>query len=149
MEFKLTIADPKTGKCTQKTITEEAAKAFKGLRIGETIKGEVMDLPGYEFEITGGSDFCGFPMRKGITGIRKRVLIGKGVGFKGGRKGMRVRKTVCGETINEKITQINIKITKQGKKPLTEAEAAPEAPAEEKTEKPKEEKKEEPKEEKK
>ena len=62
VEFKLTIGDPKTGKCVQKTVSENAAKAFIGLKIGDTVKGEAIDLTGYEFLITGGSDFCGFPM---------------------------------------------------------------------------------------
>jgi len=150
-EFKLVIADPKTGKCIQKTVADQAANGFIGLKIGDALKGEVIDLTGYEFEITGGSDFCGFPMRKGIAGARKKVLIGRGVGFKGGRKGMRRRKTVCGEAINDKITQINLKITKHGAKKL-ETEAAPkegEAPKEKPAkaeEKPKEEAKEAPKE---
>lgn len=146
VEFKLTIADPKTGKCVQKTVAEDGVKGLIGLKIGDSVKGEVINLTGYEFLITGGSDFCGFPMRKGISGARKRVLIGKGVGFRGGRKGMRRRKTVCGDSINEKISQINLKITKHGSKPLKE-EASGEAEAAKKAEeKPKEEKKEAPKE---
>jgi len=129
-EFKLVIADPKTGKCIQKTVAEQAAKSFIGLKIGATIKGEMIDLTGYEFSITGGSDFCGFPMRKGISGSRKRILIGRGVGFKGGRKGMRVRKSVCGDSINENISQINLKILKYGAKKLEESkEKAPEGEA--------------------
>jgi len=134
-EVKLTLADPKTGKCVQKTVAEEAASSLMGLKIGDTLKGESIDLTGYEFTITGGSDFCGFPMRKGITGARKRVLIGKGVGFSGGRKGERRRKTVCGEVVNEKTHQLNLKITKYGKGDLVTAEAASgeeDAPKEEK-----------------
>ena len=114
-EFKLTIADPKTGKCVQKVVGEAAAKGFMGMKIGDTVKGELMDLTGYEFSITGGSDHCGFPMRKGIQSPRERVLIYKGVGFKGAGKGIRSRKTVCGEAVNDKTVQINLKITKQGK----------------------------------
>ena len=138
-EFKLTIADPKTGKCVQKTVEGDAAKNFVGLKIGDTVKGETIDLTGYEFLITGGSDFCGFPMRKGIAGARKRVLIGKGVGFRGGKKGIRRRNTVCGEAINDNVVQINLKITKMGKAKLAEEKKEGEAKAEEK---PKEEKKE-------
>jgi small subunit ribosomal protein S6e len=120
VEFKLTIADGKSGKCTQKTISETSAKNLIGQKIGQSIKGELIDLQEYEFMITGGSDKCGFPMRKGIQTPRKRILIEGGVGFKNKRKGMRKRKTVCGETINEKISQINLKITKYGSKPLSE-----------------------------
>ncbi len=150
VEFKLTIGDPETKKCFQRTVSENAAKSFIGLKIGETIKGESIDLTGYEFLITGGSDFCGFPMRKGITGARKRILAEGGVGFRKSVRGVRKRKTVCGETINEKISQINLKVLKHGKAKL-EAEAKPEGEAKEepkkeapkKEEKPKEEKKEE------
>lgn len=134
VEFKLTIADTKTGKCKQQTVIDNAAQGLIGLKIGETLKGEVMDLTGYEFEITGGSDFCGFPMRKGIQGVRKRVLIGKSVGFKGGKKGIRRRKTVCGEAINEKTVQINLKITKQGKKDIFAEEVKEEKTKENKAE---------------
>lgn len=154
VEFRLVIADPKTGKCIQKTATD--AKNLIGLRIGDTIKGETINLQGYEFMITGGSDYCGFPMKKGIISQRKRILTEKGVGFRGGRKGMKRRKTVCGEKIDEKVTQINLKITKYGNKPLTSEEgktATAEKQAEatktpEKPEAPKEEKKQETKEEK-
>lgn len=128
-EFKLTIADPKTGKCIQKTAEGDSTKGLIGLKIGGTVKGELIDLTGYEFEITGGSDYCGFPMRKGIQGARKRILIGKSVGFSGSGKGIRRRKTVCGETINDKVTQINLKITKAGKADIF---AKAEAPAEDK-----------------
>ena len=129
-DFKLTIGDPKTGKCYQRTASGNAANIFIGLKIGEIVKGESVDLAGYEFQITGGSDFCGFPMRKGIIGARKRILAEGGVGFRKFR-GIRRRKTVCGEVINDKISQINLKILKHGKEPLAaeakEGEAAPEA----------------------
>jgi len=134
VEFKLTIGDPKTSKCFQKTVSENDAKAFIGLKIGDTVKGESINLTGYEFLITGGSDFCGFPMRKGIIGARKKILAEKGVGFRKGKKGVRQRKTVCGEVINEKISQINLKILKHGKAPL--AAEAPKEGEEEKKEAP-------------
>ena len=156
MEFKLTIADPKTGKCVQKSVEGDAAKRFVGLKIGDNVKGEALDLKGYEFEITGGSDFCGFPMRKGIQGARKRVLIGKGIGFRGGKtkkvkgkkkylvvKGMRKRKYIRGNTVSEEIAQINCKIVEgEGDVALMLGLKQEEAPAET-TEQPTEEKKEE------
>ena len=159
-EFKLCIADPKTGKCYQKDIKDQETAPFIGLNIGESIKGEVFGMGGYEFQITGGSDYCGFPMRKGILGIRKKIQSYGGVGFKTMKKGEKKRKTVCGHKINEKIVQINLKITKEGSKKLAEifpdAEKKLEEKAKEKSnkapkkeaekeEKPKEEKKEQPK----
>jgi small subunit ribosomal protein S6e len=129
-EFKLNIADPKAAKCAQRALAEAKSAVLMGMKVGDTVKGEDIDLAGYEFIITGGSDFCGFPMKKGIASPRKRILIQKGAGFRGGREGMKKRKTVCGEVINERITQINLKVTKQGKEKLFEAKE--EKPAEEK-----------------
>jgi len=140
VEFKLTIANPKTGKCYQRTVGDPNSKNLIGMKIGDILKGEAVDLPGYEFVITGGSDYCGFPMRKGIGSRRKRILVIKSVGFKGGRKGERRRKTICGDKIHEKISQVNLKITKEGKAKL-EAAKEGEAKPEEKKEAPKKEKK--------
>ena len=143
-EFKLVIGDPKTGKSTQIVVSEDNADKLNGKKIGDKIKGEAIDLPGYEFEITGGADYCGFPMRKDIEGpVRKKVLLVSGVGIRNKEKGIRKRKTVCGNTIHDRITQISMKILKHGKKPI-KAEEAPaegeEAPVKEEkpVEKPKE-----------
>jgi small subunit ribosomal protein S6e len=148
VEFKLTIADPKTGKSYKKDVKDAEAAPFIGLNIGESIKGEVFGMTGYEFKITGGSDYCGFPMRHGIMGIRKRIVLYGGVGFIGkmrplrkGKKprkkaGIRKRKTVCGHKINDNISQINIAVLKEGSKKLADllggdakAEGAPKADA--------------------
>ena len=159
MEFKLTISDPKSGKSYQRSVKDADAKPFVGKRIGDSVKGEVINLTGYEFEVTGGSDNCGFPMRSGIKGIRQRILATKGVGIKGKNRwkkaqhGLFKRKTVAGSQIHDKISQINLKILKMGKASLEapkEGEAkVEETPNEEapKKEKPAE-KKEEPKKEK-
>ncbi len=123
-EFKLTLSDPKTGKSYQRSVKDADTKPFIGKRIGETVKGEIMDLAGYEFEITGGSDNCGFPMRSGIKGIRQKILATKGVGISGqnrwGKKqnGLFKRRTVAGSQIHQKISQINLKILKMGKAQL-------------------------------
>ena len=118
--FKLCISDPSSGKTFQKEIKDAMARPFIGLNIGEAIKGDVIELGGYELQITGGSDYCGFPMRSGILGARKRITIQGGVGFRGEAKGIKRRKTVCGHKIHEKISQINLKVTKQGSKKLGE-----------------------------
>ena len=153
--FKVVIGT-KDGKCVQKEIAEEDSKNLIGKKIGETMKGEIIGLTGYEFEITGGTDYAGFPMRKDIAGSgRKRILAVSGVGLKKKAKGIRIRKTVCGNTIHGKISQINLKVLKEGSEKLGaapkegEGEAPKESPKEEKKEAPKEEKKEAPKVEKK
>ncbi|MEM3374400.1 MAG: 30S ribosomal protein S6e [Candidatus Woesearchaeota archaeon] len=118
-EFKLVIGDPKTGKSLQIVVSGDNAKAFIGKKIGDKINGESFDMPGYEFEIRGGADYCGFPMRKDIEGpIRKKIFITSGIGIRNKNKGNKYKKTVCGNTIHEKITQISMKVIKYGKKPL-------------------------------
>ena len=122
---KIVIADPKTGKCYQKEIEDDS---FLGLKIGDKIKGNSFDFAGYEFEITGGSDSCGFPMRKDVEGSgRKKILVVSGVGAKEKNKGQRQRKTVRGNTISGKVNQVNLKILKYGATKL-------DAPAEDKAE---------------
>ena len=154
--FKLTIADPKESKTYQKEVKDAEAAGFLGLNIGESIKGDGFGLEGYEFEVTGGSDFCGFPMRKGILGVRKKITSIGGVGFPGLKGGKKLRRTVCGQKINDSITQVNMKVTKAGSKKVADVAGAPAEDAGEgdakedkkAEEKPKEDKKEAPKEEK-
>ena len=161
-DFKLVIADPKTGKTVQKEVKDEQAGPLLGMKIGDAVKGDLIGFAGYEFLITGGSDDCGFPMRKDLPGPqRKKILSVGGVGVRPLRTktlktkpfqyypGAKQRKMVCGDTVHQSISQINLKTTKLGKESLFEApapegEAAPaegetkEAP---KAEKPAEEKK--------
>jgi len=118
VSFKVVIGT-KEGKCVQKEIQEPESKSFLGKKIGDAISGDHIGLAGYEFMVTGGSDYCGFPMRKDVEGFaRKRILAIEGVGLKKKAKGIRVRKTVCGNTIHPKIAQVNLKVTKEGKEPL-------------------------------
>jgi len=143
VDFKIVIADPKTGKCYQKELKDPDSKQLFGKKMGDSVKGELVGMEGYEFQITGGSDYCGFPMRMDIIGtVRKQILAGKGVGIKGLDKGERIRKTVAGNTIFDKTSQINLKVTKYGKQPLEAPveEKKEEAKAEEKAEKKAEEK---------
>jgi len=121
MEFKVNIGDPKTGKTVQKVVSGDHAQALLKKKIGEKISGEAIGFPGYEFEITGGSDYCGFPMRRDVRGsARKKVLIVSGVGIRKNVRGRKIRKTVAGNTVYSKTAQINLKTLKQGEKPLVE-----------------------------
>lgn len=137
MAMKLVIGT-KGGKCFQRELTTEEAEAVQGRVLGETLNGELFGFSGVELELTGGSDLNGFPMRKDLNGQnRKKVLMTKGVGFKGklrGKRfgGLRVKRTVCGNTVHNKIHQLNVKVTKGDS--VIEAAFAPaeeEAPAEE------------------
>ena len=129
MEIKVNIGDPKAGKTYQRTIAEDDSKIFFGKKVGDTLKGELLQLPGYEFTIAGGSDYCGFPMRKDVEGtLRKRILLVAGIGLRKNREGRRVRKTVAGNTVFARTAQLNLKVKKHGAEPLgaPAAEAAAE-----------------------
>jgi small subunit ribosomal protein S6e len=141
VDFKCVIG-AKDGKTYQKEIKSPEADNLLKRKISEKISGDLLGFDGYEFEITGGSDKCGFPMRKGIQEPRKQIMIGKGVGFSGKnrnkqkQKGLLKRRTVCGELVTKIIRQVNLKVLKEGSKSLgeapaeaggSEASAAPEA----------------------
>ncbi len=147
-QFKLCIG-AKTGKCYQKEVKDAEAAGFLGKNVGENIAGDAFGMTGYEFQITGGSDYCGFPMRHGIQGARKKIYSYGGVGFPHLKKGEKTRKTVCGHKIHDKITQINLKVLKEGAKKIESIMPAgekKEGEGEAKAEKPKEAVKEEKKE---
>ena len=111
VDFKIVISDMKTGKTSQKEVKDDDARKFMGLKIGDKLKGDFLDIGNAEIEITGGSDYCGFPMRKDVLGVgRKRILAVGGVGIRNKEKGIKKRKTVCGNTIHAKISQINVKV---------------------------------------
>ncbi len=118
MAFKLNISDK--GKAWKLEIESES---LVGKSIGDTIEGKEIkeDLQGYQLEITGGSDSAGFPLAKQVEGLAlKRLLLTKGWGMHDARKGVRLRKTVRGKQISSTTAQINMIVTKAGKKPLAE-----------------------------
>jgi len=118
-EFKVVIGT-KDGKSYQKELKSPEADALHNLNIGDKVSGDKLGFPGYEFQVTGGSDKCGFPMRKGVQFARKRVMTGKGVGFcglnrEGGKQpGLLKKRTVCGERVTKIISQVNLKVLKEG-----------------------------------
>ena len=118
-EFKLVVNDVKTGKSYQKVVCGEAADIFKKTKIGSIVSGNELGFPGYEFEIKGGSDNCGFPMRRDIEGIgRRRPLVTNSIGVHIKGKGIKKRKTLVGNTLSKSISQINLKTTKYGNKSI-------------------------------
>ena len=133
VEFKVVIGT-KDGKSYQKELKDAEADALHDKLLGETVSGDALGFAGYEFLITGGSDKCGFPMRKGIQKPRQKIMIGNSVGYSGKQRstkknknrkqsGIVKRRTVCGERITKIIRQVNLKVTKQGSAPLGEAPA--------------------------
>ena len=142
-KFKVIVSDPDAGTSKAVELEEARAAPLIGRRIGETIDGSVLDLPGHKAQITGGSDKDGFPMRPSVHGgVRRKVVLSGGVGFNPQNEGMRRRKTVRGNVITDEIVQINVKITekpkqaKEGKKAkekkeeksATQKEPEPQAP---------------------
>ncbi len=118
-EFKLVISDPKAKKAYQIEIKSPDADRLFGKKIGDIIKGELINLAGFEFKITGGSDKQGFPMRADVHGTKRvRALLSQGPGIKIKRKGERKRKSIRGNQIADDIAQINLKVVKEGSKPV-------------------------------
>ncbi len=128
------------------------AESLMGKKLGETVKGEEINkgLEGSEFVITGASDKAGFPSYSKVEGTGlKRTMLTKGFGLKKRHKkkktasptlvkGIRMRRTVRGNTITSDMVQINLKMTKEGPKSLAamlgKEEKPVEAMAEEKKE---------------
>lgn len=79
-----------------------------GSRIGDTLDSSVVGLTEGKLKITGGSDKSGTPMRQDVHGgVKKYVLLSRGVGMQSVGQGARVRKLVRGNTITEEIYQLN------------------------------------------
>lgn len=134
MVFKINISD-KDGKTYKLELESED---LIGKALHDKIKGTdiLPALEGYELEITGTSDKSGFTSHKDVEGIglKKVLLTEYGKGFKKRHrkegkkklstpkpKGLRMRRTMRGNTISPVITQINMKVVKDGSKPLAEA----------------------------
>ncbi len=126
-EIKIVIGR-KDGKSFQEKVSEENASNLYGKKIGDKFSGKELGIEGledYEFQITGGSDASGFPMRNDIEGAGKRMLLSRrSRGFNLRRKGLRRKKTIAGNTVSESTSQLNLKVIKEGKKPLGKEEEA-------------------------
>lgn len=130
MAFKINIGE-KSGKTWK---IESEAQGLIDKKLHDIIEGELIspELKGYKLEITGTSDKSGFTSLKSVEGIGiKRVLLTYGKAMKkkpkreGKKKlanptpnGLRLRKTVRGNTISDAIVQINLKVVEEGKTPL-------------------------------
>ena len=116
--MKLVISDSKTGKAYNKK-TEDPV--FLNKKTGEEVDLGAVGLTGFKAKITGGSDKQGFPMKKTLEGQgRKKLLVKKGIGIKSKVKGRVTRKTMRGNLIGADIVQLNLVITKQGPKDISE-----------------------------
>lgn len=110
-----------------------------GKKIGDSVDGGRLGLPGYTLEITGGSDEGGFAMRRDLQSTgRKKLLLSGGEGFNPERDGERRRKSVHGNTIDQSTIQVNLVVTEEGDRSIEailygeeEEEAEEEASADE------------------
>jgi len=128
-KFKIIISDPDSGTSKTVELEENRTVPLIGRKLGEVLDGTIVGLTGHKLQITGGSDKDGFPMRPSVHGgVRRKIILGGGVGFKPKDEGERRRKTVRGNTITDEIVQINMKIvekpkqTKEQKKKQTKEE---------------------------
>ncbi len=107
-QFKLVISDSKTGKSEVLELKDSSAQVFVGHRIGDIVDASSASYPS-KVKITGGSDRAGFPMRSDISGgVKRYVLLTRGIGFKKSEEGEKRRKLVRGNTITDEIYQINV-----------------------------------------
>ncbi len=121
-DFRIVVGEPASKKSYQKVIQPQEASKLYGMKIGESVRGEIFGLDGYEFTITGGTDKNGFPMRADArSGVEKlKPLLTAGVGFHPERDGERKKKTVHVNNVDATISQLNLKVTKAGAKSLEE-----------------------------
>ncbi len=107
------VVSTKSGKAY--TIASDEEKNFIGKKIKDKVSLDVLGLTGFEAVITGGSDKEGFPMDNSVQGsARKKIFTAASIGFKPIKKGERKRHSVRGNTIGPQISQVNLKIVKEG-----------------------------------
>ena len=114
---------------------EAEVESLIGKKIGDSVDGAELgsQFSGYEFQITGASDRSGFPALEKVEGaIVKRVLLKKGTGMRNSYSGLRLKKSVHGNTVDSLIVQINLKVTKAGQKSIAAILGKEEKPKEEK-----------------
>lgn len=107
VNFKLVVSDNK-GKSISYELKDKDAQPFLGGKIGDSYDSNIVGLVGGKLKVTGGSDKSGTPMRSDVHGgVKKYVLLSKGVGMNDSTEGKRVRKLIRGNMITEEIYQLN------------------------------------------
>ena len=119
VEFKIVVNDTKNGKSHNILVSGHHANSLIGKKINDEVDGIFVSLPGYKLQITGGTDKNGFPMRKDLPGTtRRRLLLSESLGFKPKDSGIRKKKSVRGNTINQEVVQINMKVVKHSSRSI-------------------------------
>ncbi len=110
VQFKLVISD-KQGKSVSHELKDKEAQPILGSKIGDIFDSSIAGITGGKIQVTGGSDKSGTPMRSDVHGgVKKYVLLSKGVGMRDSKKGNRIRKLIRGNLITEEIYQLNCKL---------------------------------------
>ena len=125
--FKLVVSDP-TGKSVSREIKDISAQPLLGSRVGDILDSSIIGVGAGKMKITGGSDKSGTPMRADVHGgVKKYVLLSRGVGMKSPLEGARVRKLVRGSLVTEEIYQINCSLV-EGNLPINQVKKEEESP---------------------
>jgi small subunit ribosomal protein S6e len=121
MDFRVVVSDPKSGKAYQVELKDPGASKLLGKRMGDKIEGDVLGMPGYSVQVTGGSDREGFPMRSDLPGSKRRtILLSTGTGYHPTAEGKKKRKSIHGRDISSDIGQLNVKVVEAGAKSIEE-----------------------------
>jgi small subunit ribosomal protein S6e len=122
-QFKLVISDTK-GKSITQELKDRAAQPLLGSKIGDIIDSSVVGISGGKMKFTGGSDKSGTPMRPDVHGgVKKYVLLSRGVGMRNIIDGNRIRKLVRGNMVTEEIYQLNCSLV-EGSLPMKAEEGS-------------------------
>lgn len=112
----LIVSDPEKGTAQKVELEDARMTPLLGRRIGEVLDGSVANLKGHRIQLTGGCDKDGIPMRPDVHGgVKARVVISGGVGYKPKNPGERRRVTVRGNTVTTDTTFLNFKIVERPK----------------------------------
>ncbi len=110
VQFKIVVSDKK-GKSLSYELKDKEAQPVVGSKIGDSFDSSIIGISGGKIQITGGSDKSGTPMRSDVHGgVKKYILLSKGVGMKDSKEGNRIRKLIRGNMITEEIYQLNCKL---------------------------------------
>jgi small subunit ribosomal protein S6e len=110
VEFKVVISDS-NGISISQELKDKSAQPLLGYKVGDIIDSSVFGFKDGKIKITGGSDKSGTPMRSDLHGgVKKYILMTRGVGLRNVGPGERKRKLVRGNLITEEIYQLNTQL---------------------------------------